>query len=212
LLFTRSGATLAWHALSAPFIVARLSTVLTSLCVLGLCACAAWPLERLPRGRGLALSLSCAALAWGATHLLGHAPLSFEQHVQAALAPRAQREALLTQLLERRSMLRRAVPPGSSVLTTARFARQLDMLCDCYVIAADRGHTQLSGIDKRRRDLVFLNAALTPWEPRARLIAHYGVRLVTFENRWRRRYQWAYEHGEVIGSAAGQDVIALRLP
>ena len=211
-LFTASGATLAWRVLSAPFIVARLSTVLTSLCVLGPCACAAWLVERTPRARGLALSLVCAGMAYAATHLLGHAPQSFQQHVQAALAPRAERQVLLARLLERRAMLRRAVPRGSTVLTTARFARQLVMLCDCYVIAADRGHTQLPGIDKRRRDLVFLNAALSPWEQRARLIQHYGVHLVTFENRWHRRYQWAYDHGEVIGSAAGQDMIALRLP
>jgi len=215
LLFSRTGATLAWRALSAPFIVARLSTVLTSLLALGLCACAAWPFERLERtsraARVLA-AIGCIALVWGSTRLLGHAPLSFSEHVQQARAPRQERQALLTRLLERRAMLKRSVPAGSTLLTTARFARQLVMLCDCYVLAADRGHTQLPGIDKRRRDLVFLNAVQSPWDQRARLIAHYGVKLVTFENRWRRRYQWAYDHGDVIGSAAGQDVIALRLP
>jgi hypothetical protein len=211
-LFTRTGATLAWHALSAPFIVARLSTLLTSLLVFGVCACLAWPIERLARGRALAAALACLLLTYASTRALGHAPLSFQQHVQAALAPTEERMALLTRLMERRAMLRQNIPAGSTVLTTARFARQLVMLCDCYVLAADRGHTQLAGIDKRRRDLVFLNAALSPWDQRAKLIAHYGVQLVTFENRWHRRYQWAYDHGELIGSAGGQDVVALRLP
>ena len=214
-LFTRTGATLAWHALSAPFIVARLSTVLTSLLAFGVCACAARLLEpfaRSKRVRALVSALACLGLTYGATRLLGHAPLSFEQHVQAALAPSEQRRALLVRLRERRELLRRTIPAGSTVLTTARFARQLVMLTDCYVLAADRGHTQLAGVDKRRRDLVFLNAAPSPWEQRARLIQHYGVELVTFENRWHRRYQWAYDHGQVIGSAAGQDVVKLRLP
>lgn len=211
-LFTRTGATLAWHAFSAPFIVARLSTVLTSLLAFGACACIAWPVERLGRTRGLFAALACLLATYGSTRLLGHAPVSFQQHVQAALLPQSQRRAQLTRLLERRAMLTKTIPAGSTVLTTARFARQLVMLCDCYVLAADRGHTQVTGIDKRRRDLYFLNAAYSPWDQRARLIEHYGVRLLTFENRWHRRYQWAYDHGEVVGSAAGQDVVALRLP
>jgi len=84
------------------------------------------------------------------------------------------------------------------------------MLCDCYVLAADRGHTGILGIDKRRRDLNFLNSTGAAWEQRAQLIKYYGVRLVTFERRWQRRYSWAYQHGKLLGSAAGQDVIELN--
>ena len=63
--------------------------------------------------------------------------------------------------------------------------------------------------DKRRRDLNFLNSTGAAWEQRAQLIKYYGVRLVTFERRWQRRYSWAYQHGKLLGSAAGQDVILL---
>jgi hypothetical protein len=86
------------------------------------------------------------------------------------------------------------------------------MLCDCYVLAADRGHTHVSGIDKRRRDVTFMNSSDAPWDQRVRMIKHYGVTLVTFERRWQRRYQWAYQHGRLLGSGAGQDLVALELP
>jgi len=109
-------------------------------------------------------------------------------------------------------MLVQSVPPGSEVLTTPRFARYLVMLCDCYVLAADRGHTHVAGMDKRRRDVSFMNSTAAPWEQRLQLMEHYGVRLVTFERRWQRRYRWSYQHGRLIGSASGQDVIALDLP
>jgi len=200
--------------LQGRFVVARLSSVLTTLSVFGVCAASAWCVERLSRGRAgvIARALAYLAVPAAATSLLGHAPVSFREHVAAALAPVERREARLHMLLERSALLAEHVPAGRTVLTTARFARQVVMLCDCYVLAADRGHTHVVGIDKRRRDLVFLNAADTPWEARAQLLRHYGVRLVTFENRWRKRYAWAYRHGRVLGSAAGQDVILLNLP
>jgi hypothetical protein len=66
------------------------------------------------------------------------------------------------------------------------------------------------GVDKRRRDLMYMNAADTPWPARERLIRHYGLRIVTFESRWSRRYAWAYEHGRLLGRAAGLDIIELE--
>ncbi|MET0387889.1 MAG: hypothetical protein ABW321_18095 [Polyangiales bacterium] len=212
ILFTELGATWGAKLLQGPFIVARLSTVLTSLLVFGVCAVLAWPLARLQRGRGIALSLLCVGVTWAASKQLGHAPVSFREHVQTALAPETERRGLLQRMIARRALLAAHIPAGTTVLTTARFARQVVMLRDCYVLAADRGHTGIVGIDKRRRDLAFLNAAQVPWEERARLLAHYQLRYVTFESRWRRRYAWAREHGTLLGSAAGQDVIELRLP
>ena len=210
LLFTQLGATWAVRVLEAPFIVARLSTVLTSLLVLGGCASLMVVAGRVRRGRAIVEAVLYVMLFACATQLLGHAPKSFREHVEAALKPESERHALLERWTARRALLTRTVPAGSVVLTTPRQARYVVMLCDCYVLAADRGHTGIFGIDKRRRDLTFMNSSDAPWEQRARLIQYYGVKLVTFERRWQRRYRWAYQHGTVLGSEAGQDVIELK--
>lgn len=209
LLFTELGATWAVRVLRSAFVVARLSTVLTSLLVLGGCALIMFVANLTRRGRYLLESALYLALFAGATQLLGHAPKSFREHVEAALQPEAERRMLLNRWIARRALLTRTIPAGSVVLTTPRQGRYVVMLCDCYVLAADRGHTGIAGIDKRRRDLTFMNSSDAPWERRAQLIKYYGVRLVTFERRWQRRYQWAYRHGKLLGSEAGQDVIEL---
>jgi hypothetical protein len=212
LLFVPTVATIAAGTLQGHFVVARLSTVLTTLLVFGICACVSWPwaCERLPAAlRKFAYAVLSLVLACGATFLPGHAPVRFGMHVTQALAPEPERHARLELLLARQTLLRERVPAGSTVLTTPRFARQVVMLRDCYVLAADRGHTHVVGIDKRRRDLVFLNAADTPWSARERLIRYYGLRIVTFERRWQQRYAWAYQHGTLLGSVAGEDVIEL---
>jgi hypothetical protein len=210
-LFTRTGVSLALRVLREQFIVARLSTVLTSLLVLGACALVLYFTAYVTRARWRSALQSTLylLLCLGCTQLPGHAPKSFSEHLQAALAPAAQRRALLDRWLARRALLQQYIPAGSVVLTTPRQARYVVMLCDCYVLAADRGHTGILGIDKRRRDLNFLNSTGAAWEQRAALIKYYGVRLVTFERRWQRRYSWAYQHGKLLGSAAGQDVIEL---
>jgi hypothetical protein len=210
LLFTERGAGWALLLLQTPFVVARLSTILTSLLVLGMCAAAAFALQHIPQRllrRGAeALVVVIAFLI--CTRTLGHAPHTFREHVRAALDRRWERQRSLRQLLARRKVLH-ALPRGTTVLTTARFARQVVMLRDCYVLAADRGHTGIDGIAQRRRDLVFMNAEKTPWAVRRRLIEDYDLHWVTFERRWMRRYRWAYDHGHVRASGAGQDVIEL---
>jgi hypothetical protein len=209
-LFSVSGASAALRLLRAPFVVARLSTVLTMLLAFGITASLAALTQALGRSRALWEALLTLSMVGLSSQLLGHAPLRFADHVRVALAPREVRHALLDQLEMRRQLLSQRVPSGETILTTARFARQLVMLRDCYVLAADRGHTGLPGISKRRRDLVVLNAADTAWPTRAKLIAHYHLRLVAFEHRWQRRYRWAFEHGQLRGSAAGLDVIELE--
>ena len=210
LLFTPVGVKLALVVLRSPFVVARLSTVLSSLLMLGVCACIASLVRRVPRARSLVQTLATLVVALATTQLLGHAPLTFREHALAALAPYAVRHGVLDQLEVRRRMLATKLPRGATVIATARFARQVVMLRDCYVLAADRGHTAIVGIDKRRRDVVLLNAANTPWPQRAGLIAFYRLSYVVFEQRWQRRYRWAYEHGQLLGRAAGLDVV--RLP
>ncbi|MEY4581687.1 MAG: hypothetical protein RL701_6390, partial [Pseudomonadota bacterium] len=202
ILFSARAATLMAALFQGHFLVARLSTVLTTLLVFGVCACVMYPVERLrkwPVGRALARGVLYAVCAYTATGLTGHAPVTFQDHVRQALAPSTTRYARLFVLAERRELLRTHVPAGTRLLTTPRFGRQAVMLCDCYVLAADRGHTYVVGVDKRRRDLMYMNAADTPWPARERLIRHYGLRIVTFESRWSRRYAWAYEHGRLLG-------------
>jgi hypothetical protein len=209
LLFSVRGATAAMRLLQTPFVVARLSTVLTSLLFLGIVACLARSSELWPRAQRVLAMLLMLLSVGVSTQLLGHAPISFADHVRAALRPFAERHALLEELKQRRVLLQSTVPPGTTVLTTARFARQVVMLCDCYVLAADRGHTHVAGIAERRRDLVYLNAPTTTWERRQALLAHYGLHIMVFERRWQRRFHFAYEHGELLGSAAGLDVVHL---
>jgi hypothetical protein len=211
MLFTVSGASAALRVLQTPFVVARLSTVLSVLLLFGACACIAALIQPIRTGRVWAEALVTLLLVAAATRLLGQAPMTFNEHVESALATESERHARLDRLETRRALLAQTVPSGATILTTGRFARQVVMLRDCYVVAADRGHTGILGIGKRRRDVTVLNAADTPWAVRAKLIDFYGLQLAVFEHRWQRRYRWAYEHGRVLGSAAGLDVVELRL-
>ena len=209
MLFTTDGAALALRLLQTPFVVARLSTVLTSLLFFGLGASVGALVQLVHWQRPWLEALISVLLVAASSQLLGHAPVSFREHVAAALAPASERHALLDRLEVRRALLAETVPSGATVIATGRFARQVVMLRDCYVLAADRGHTGILGIDKRRRDVMLLNAADTPWPSRAKLIAFYSLRFVVFEHRWLRRYRWAFQHGRVLGSAAGLDVVEL---
>jgi hypothetical protein len=214
-LFIPKLTTLALDYLQQPFAVARISTVLSSLLLLGACAGAGALVELLAFDKyrraieALALLLAIGA----ATRLTGHAPLFFDELVQLARAPREARHATLGVLEARRQMLQRVIPPGTTVLATARFARSVVMLCDCYVIIADRGHTYVSFSQERRDHLVRMNALHTPWgDQRVPLLERYGLKLVVFESRHLRRiYRWAHDHGKVIGAAAGLEVVELRL-
>jgi hypothetical protein len=200
-----------------PFTVARLSTVLSSLLLLGvavglgeLARLVPWQLHHVRR-RAVVEALVLVLAVGAATRLTGHAPMFFSELVQAALGPREARHATLDMLLARREMLRRVVPPGTTVLTTARFARSVVMLCDCYVIIADRGHTFVAFARERREHLLSLNGPNTLWEERKVLLNRYGLKLVVFESRHLARlYRWSHQHGKVIGEAAGLEVVELR--
>jgi hypothetical protein len=231
-LFSPHAATYLLNYLDQPFTVARLSTVLSTLLLFGFAAalaescalaggrlfpdatggaCESRPRWRQPRRIGAALVLALAVAA--ATRLTGHAPLFFSELAQLALAPSERRHAQLAQLQQRRALLQRVIPRGTTVLTTARFARFVVMLCDCYVIAADRGHTGVPFIRERREQLQRLNGRDTPWPERAALLQRYDLELVVFESRHLRRlYGWTREHGRVIGEAAGLEVVRLDVP
>jgi hypothetical protein len=211
ILFVIPVATLAASLLQGAFVVARLSTVLTSLILAAGTAILVWPIARLQRGQGLAVSALSILVCAGAAALPAHAPESFQAHVKRALAPAADRFAQIEKLSGRRDALRASIPAGSTVLATAYFARQVVMLCDCYVLAADRGHSHVLGIDERRRDLAFLNDANSDWPTRARLMRFYGIDIVVFERRWRQRYAWTYQHGERLGGDAGIEVVRVKL-
>jgi hypothetical protein len=213
-LFTTLGTSLALRVLRSPFVVARMSTLLSTLLIFGVCASvsglvASW-VSWAPRAHVWLPSLAIMLLAAASTQLLGQAPTTFGEHVAAALRPSAERHARLDMLQARQALLEASVPRGSTVLATARFARQVVMLHDCYVLVADRGHTGIVGIDKRRRDAMLLNDQGTAWAARAALVRFYRLTLVVFEHRWQRRYRWAAEHGQVVASAAGLDVVSLR--
>lgn len=235
LLLWPPACTLALRVLQQPFAVARLSTVLSSLLMLGIAAalCQVPELRWRKRGRSAGAessptSAGASRFAWirgpsvvavlvvalaiaASTRLTGHAPLFFSEVVHMALLPREVRHATLEMLEARRAMLQKVVPAGTTVLTTARFARSVVMMCDCYVIIADRGHTYVSFAKERREHLLLLNGPNTPWPERADLLRRYGLKLVIFESRHLRRlYRWSHEHGTVIGEAAGLEVVALR--
>jgi hypothetical protein len=220
ILFIPKLTTLALDYLQQAFTVARLSTVLSSLLLLGACAgvaalvaWVAWVARVASSKSRRALEALVLLLAIGAaTRLTGHAPLFFHELVQLARAPREQRYATLEMLEARRQMLERVVPPGTTVLATARFSRSVVMLCDCYVIIADRGHTHVSFSQQRRDQLIVMNGLDTPWDRRVELLRRYGLSLVVFESRHLRRlYRWTHEHGRVIGAAAGLEVVQLQL-
>jgi len=218
-LFWPPATTFAVALLGQPFTVARLSTALSSFLLLGI-AVGAGSLAQLAiaamstRRRWLLSGLEALVLllaVGAATRLTGHAPMFFGEVVEAALRPSEQRHATLDMWQARREMLKRVVPPGTTVLTTARFARSVVMLCDCFVIIADRGHTYVSFARERREQLLKLNGLTTPWPERAALLNRYGLKLVVFESRHLARlYRWSHQHGTVIGEAAGLEVVELR--
>lgn len=226
ILFWPPATTFAVAAMQQPFTVARLSTVLSSLLLLGIAVGLGSlvelarsrlksredPLSPIPRRVNAAVEAIVLLLAVaGATRLTGHAPMFFSELVDTALRPREARYATLDMLEARREMLQKVVPKGATVLTTARFARSVVMLCDCYVIIADRGHTYVSFARERREHLVRMNGPNTPWDERAALIKRYGLKLVVFESRHLARlYRWSHQHGQVIGAAAGLEVVELR--
>jgi hypothetical protein len=212
LLFYSPLTTHAAALLRGAFVVARLSTVMCTLLMAAVCAVVVWPLARLRRGRAWAYGGLSVVLTLVAAILPAHAPESFVAHAKRALAPEAERRRNFEKLSLRRDLLRQHLPAGSNVLSTAYFARQVVMLRDCYVVAADRGHTQIEGIEQRRRDLNLMNDAQTPWPVRERLLRFYELRYVVFESRWQQRYAWAYKRGRLLGRAAGLDVVQLDLP
>ncbi len=216
-LFVPIVATHALDVLKAPFTIARMATVLSSLVLLGITAgfselvgrVAGVP--RLAKVRRLPEMLALIGAVAAATQLTGHAPLFFRELVNMALQPSQVRRATLERLEERRELLATLVPPGTTVLTTARFARSVVMICDCYVIIADRGHTHVAFAKERREELLKLNRANTPWDERVSLLERYGLKLLVFESRhFARLYRWTAKHGTVVGEAAGLRVVELR--
>jgi hypothetical protein len=216
-LFWPPATTFAVSLLNKPFTVARLSTVLSSLLMLGIAVGVNAVVETVThawRSRWLRFALEVLAvvvITGAATQLTGHAPVFFADVVVAALKPQEVRYARLDMLEARREMLQRVVPAGTTVLTTARFARFVVMLCDCYVIIADRGHTYIPFASERREQVLRMNRPNTPWEERAELLRRYRLRLVVFESRFLARlYRWSHEHGRVVGRAAGLEVVELK--
>jgi hypothetical protein len=216
ILFWPPATTFAVALLNQPFTVARLSTVLSSLLMLGIAAGVNAVVEIAAHaGRrrwfGFVLeALAVVMIVGAATRLTGHAPMFFSEVVDAAMKPQEARYATLHMLEARREMLGRVVPAGTTVLTTARFARFVVMLCDCYVIIADRGHTYIPFARERREQLLLMNGANTPWRERAELLRRYRLKLVVFESRYLARlYRWSHEHGRVVGKAAGLEVVEL---
>ncbi|HEX7477894.1 MAG TPA: hypothetical protein VF331_08810 [Polyangiales bacterium] len=208
-LFVPSACMLLLRLLQEPFAVARLSTVLSTLLLIALCAATLLLAQRSPKPRLAQALLAAAALA-AATQLPGQSPKTFREHLGLALAPLPQRRATLEMMQARRELLARTIPSGATVLAPATMARQLVMVCDCFVIAADRGHTHVPDIAERRADLKVLTAPATAWPTRQALLARYGVRQVAYPRNRGRDYAWTREHGRVLGSAGGYEVAELR--
>jgi hypothetical protein len=208
-LFVPAACMLLVRVLQEPFAVARLSTVLATLLLCALCATFVALAQHLPAPRVAQLIVSVAALV-AATHLPGQAPRTFREHLDAAVAPLDKRRATLELMQARRTLLARTVPPGATVLTTTRMARPVVMVCDCFVIAADRGHTHVPGIAERRADVEVLTTPTTPWSMRAALLARYAVRYVVYPRNQARNYAWTREHGQVQGAGGDYEVVALR--
>ncbi len=208
-LFSPGACMLLVRVLQEPFAAARLSTVLSTLLLASLCASAVLLAQRLPAPRTAQLLASLVLLA-AATQLTGQAPRSFREHLDAAFAPLEQRRATLELMQARRKLLASTIPKGATVLTAARMARQVVMVCDCFVIAADRGHTHVPGISARRADVDALTASGTPWPVREALLARYGVHHVAYPRNRARDYRWIRDHGRVLGAAGDYEVAELR--
>ncbi len=208
-LFVPWACMLLLRVLQEPFAAARLATVLSTLLLTALCATLLLLARRLPAPRIAQLVVSVVALG-AATQLTGQAPRSFREHLDAAFAPAEQRRATLELMQARRKLLADTIPRGATVLASARMARQLVMVCDCFVIAADRGHTHVPGIGARRADIDVLTAPGTPWPTRQALLARYGVHHVAYPRNRGRDYRWTREHGRVLGAAGDYEVAELR--
>jgi hypothetical protein len=191
------------------FGVARMITLGSSLLLAGMAAVLAHAVEHnVPRAWARAAVSSLAVAA--ATQLPAQAPRSFAAHVHAVLADERARHELLDQHRARRALLRAHLPRGTALLATLREARYAVMLHDVRVVAADRGHGHVPGLEQRRRQVERMTEPSTPWPVRSELLRHYDLRFLLFRDKQAGRFRWASRSGTLIGQAGGLQLYRLR--
>jgi hypothetical protein len=200
--------TLFGEHLLPPFAVARMVTLAASLLVAAQGGAVALLLQSL-RAPVAAQAVAMLIAAAAATLPVGHAPRAYAEHMRQALAPREVREALLRQHRAWRGLLRAHVAPGELVLASQRDGRYVVMLHDVRVVAVDRGHAKLPGLQRRRDHVELMTASKTPAALRARLLRHYDVRAVVYRSKYAGRFRWAAAQARVLGPSAELELVRL---
>jgi hypothetical protein len=190
------------------FGVARMVTLACSLLIAAIAGAVALLVERLPRPQ-LALAAALVLCAIGSTQLLGHAPRSYREHVNQALAPAAERHTLRQEQRDRQALLRAHVPRGELVLATLREARYATMLHDVRVLAADRGHARVPYLSLRQHHVELMTGRKTPWPLRAALVDHHRMRFTLYRDKHAKQFAWARAHGTLLGRAGGWQLVKL---
>jgi hypothetical protein len=208
MLFVPALCTLSTRLLLEPFAVARLSTVLATILFAAGAGALALLLERAPRTAWLhpLVLVGCALVG---SQLLGHAPRSFAEHARAALGAASEARDQLADCNLRRRLLAAHVPPGSTILTTPRWARYVVMVFDARVIAADRSHSRVPGLQRLRREASLATANKTTPALRDALLAKYHIRWVAYHSNLRKQHAWAEKVGRYVGAAGDLHLVDL---
>jgi len=199
--------------LSTDFVVVRLAPLVSLFAFTALATVAA-PADDTPTSDrvGTAVLVACALIG---TQLPGHAPRSWSDHAHAAMQPEAARTKMLRRLQMRAQLLTKYVPAGSTVAASLQLARHVVMLHDCFVVAPDRGTTDVADILERRFHVVQFTDPNTAEFERSALLKTYGIRHAVFSAGERERFAWTLRRGKRLATRAGWTVVDLqpkRLP
>jgi hypothetical protein len=108
------------------------------------------------------------------------------------------------------TVLRRTIPPGSTILANASIGRSLVSLYDLHVISIDNPSPGIPGAGARKRDLDLALDPGTSWETQREIVQRHHVRyLVTRRNYRHPRYANYLERAGAGIRAGGLTVIDL---
>ncbi len=168
--------TLAVRVLGAPWIVARIESVLSTCLIALLVPAVAVRLE--PRVHGWvargAISLVCLALS--IPYAQHRDPYDWPSYLRNALAGRGERRTIINEFRNVRRLVTDSIPPGETVLVNAETGMWTVMLHDCHIVAAASSNNGVQDIAQRRADLDLMLADDTPWTLRRHLLDTYGIR------------------------------------
>jgi hypothetical protein len=104
-------------------------------------------------------------------------PYTWRTYCSKVTAPRREREAYLIQTDQVVAFCRRHIPRGITVLVDSWRGMVLTMIHDCHIVLPYSAGNGIPDRAQRRKDLIAMLAADTPWHDRRELLRKYGISL-----------------------------------